>query len=121
MAYERRQLVAEVDTQLTRTPRKTLREICEELGVERHTIERSMRELIGKSFREVEREKTLQRFLQLLKERATFSEKQIAAELGYLSLEAFSRFIKAMTGRSPKDIRRNSRIQQLLRKRIDRQ
>ena len=102
MAYDRRKLVGMINEKLSANPRRRLREIARELGVERHTIEKAVRHVRRMSFCEYQQKKLLERALALLNEKGEFSEKEVAAKLGYASLEAFIRFIKVQTGTNPK-------------------
>ena len=56
MAYDRNLLLCAVDELLSRNPRILLSEISDNLGVERHTIEKAILTLRGVSFREYEQE-----------------------------------------------------------------
>ena|SRR5437773_7288348 len=105
VAYDRRKLVGMIDELLSADPRMPLPKIARELGVERHTIEKAVRHVRRMSFREHRQEKLLERALFLLNDKRGFTEKEVAAELGFASLEAFIRFIKAQTGTTPKEIR----------------
>jgi AraC-like DNA-binding protein len=106
MTYNLRRLMVELDIWLSHRPQIHLRELAEKLAVERHTIERAVREVAGTSFREYQKREVLKQALRLLTEGGGHSEKQIAFMLGYQSPDAFSRFIKAATGKTPTEIRR---------------
>ena len=108
MAYDRRKLVGMINEKLSANPRSRLREIGRELGAERHTIEKAVRHIRRMSFREYRQGKLLERALVLLDDKGEVSEKEVAAKLGFASLEAFIRFIKAQTGMTPKEIRKEN-------------
>ena len=108
MAYDRRRLFGRISERLSANPRSRLSEIARELGVERHTIEKAVRHIRRMSFREYQQKKLLERALVLLNENGESREKEVAGELGYASLEAFIRFIKAQTGKTPKEIRKKA-------------
>src|SRR5881397_3722803 len=100
MAYDRRKLVADVEDQLYEKPRSLLDDISFALGVDRHAIQRAIRDLGKKSFRECQKQTTLRKAVDLLSHNRERADKQISIELGYRSPEAFSRFIRAMTGKT---------------------
>jgi hypothetical protein len=55
VTYDFQSLMAELNTWLSRRPRIHLGELADKLGVERHTIERAVRDLAGTSFREYQK------------------------------------------------------------------
>lgn len=109
MTYDLRSLFHEVDLKLEEKPRTTLRSLCLTLGVERHTIEKAVRSKKGISFRVFRQEKILERAIHLLREQGHLSIKQIGYLVGYQSAAAFSRFIKAETGKTASEIRLRDR------------
>ncbi|MBI4454864.1 MAG: AraC family transcriptional regulator [Acidobacteria bacterium] len=105
MTYDLQGIFGRIERALAENPRTTLKEISQELQVDRHTLERSVYAAHRKSFREYQQEITLTAALRTLKSEPNLSIKQIAAILGYNSPRAFSRFIKCRTGRNPRDYR----------------
>jgi AraC-like DNA-binding protein len=105
MGYDLPRVFTEVDRRLSVMPRLRLARLATDLGLERHTIERAVRKLLGTCFRDYQQGKVLAHALVLLRERPTASVKQIALELGYTSPDAFSRFLKKMTGKTPTEVR----------------
>jgi len=107
MPHDMRLLFKNVDSQFSTNPRLTLRDLAHNLGVDRHAIEKAMRQTQGLSFREYKKQKQLKPALALLSKRSDLEVKEIAYYLGF-SPNAFSRFIKVRTGKSPREIRRTS-------------
>ncbi len=119
MAYDRRRLIAELDRLLSANPHLRLARVAHDLGVERHTIEHVVHERKATSFRKYQEEKLLRKALGLLTDesrKSIESIKQIAISLGYASSDPFSRFIKAHTGRTPTQIRKDPRKFALIRR-----
>lgn len=87
-----------------RQPQVSLSEAALELRVSRRSIESACRARLGLSFRELRGITRFQLAYALLRTR-TDSVKGIAYALGYGSPQAFSRFVRAMCGLSPTDIR----------------
>ena len=76
--------------------------------MERHTIEKAVHDVRRMSFREHRQKELLRKAQVLLNDKRAFSEKEVAAKLGFASLEAFIRFVKAQTGMTPKEIRKEN-------------
>ncbi|NWG14156.1 MAG: AraC family transcriptional regulator [Acidobacteria bacterium] len=92
---------------MSRLPRIALRDLASDTALERHTIERAVREATGLSFRAYQRERLLTAALSLLADRPRRSIKEIAIAIGYRAPEAFSRFVRRATGSTPGEIRRS--------------
>jgi adenylyl-sulfate kinase len=81
------------------TRRCGLKDVAREVGVERHTVERTVRSVAGQSFRDLQQK--------LLLERATIllgrgrSIKEVAFDLGFGSPQAFHRFVRRASGQTP--------------------
>jgi two-component system response regulator YesN len=86
-------------------PRASLAHISGELQVERHTIERAVKDQKGKSFREYQQDILLVTSLRFLSSGPNRSIKEIAYSLGYQSPRSFCRFIKDKTGHTPTQLR----------------
>ncbi len=108
MAYNLRQIFADIDTRLSLRPRSSLCELSRASGFERHLIERAVRIAKGVSFREYQKRAILTSAVTMLTNGRKYSIKRIALELGYWSPESFSRFIKKTTGRSASEIRQDA-------------
>jgi adenylyl-sulfate kinase len=83
--------------------RVTLTELAAETGVERHTIEKVLRATTGRSFRELQRTMLLERANVLAAQGKAI--KEIAFELRFGSPQAFHRFIRKTSGRTPSLLR----------------
>lgn len=79
--------------------RASLNDVARETGVERHVVERLVRSFTGKSFRELQREVLLARSAGLL--RRGKSIKEVAFDVGFGSPQAFHRFVRRASGRTP--------------------
>jgi len=106
MSYYREGLFAKVASYLEERPRVFLKNISAELRVERHTIERVVRELTGLSFRDYQKRVLLAQATKLLCQNPNRSIKEIAFTLGYKHPRDFSRFIKSETGKTPVELRK---------------
>jgi AraC-like DNA-binding protein len=85
-------------------PRMPLDEICQQLGADRHLIEKAVHYFIGTSFRDYRDSRLLIIGIKLLKQ-SDISFKEIAVKLDYSDFDSFSRFIKRRTGETPRQIR----------------
>jgi AraC-like DNA-binding protein len=108
MAYNHGKIVGRLRRLLTENVRLRLLEASRELGVERHTVEKALKEVTGRSFREYRQQILLEEALRLLAQEASLSTKQIAVHLGYGSGTAFARFVRTQTGFSPTELRRQA-------------
>ncbi len=106
MAYDLHRLFDEVDSLLGKNPHTTLSEIARQLAVDRHTIEKVVRLGSRKSFRDLRREYLYARACSLLSERPERPLKQVAASLGYTTVQALYRFILRNSGMGPTNLRR---------------
>src|SRR5438552_1345007 len=106
MAYDRWKLFAELDRRLTADPCLRLKQLANDLGVERHTIEDIDQEMISMTFRRYQKGKLLRKTRVIIRKKPNSSGKEIAAELGYRSCKSFSRFVKRATGWTLSAIRR---------------
>lgn len=105
MAYHYIALLEQAKTILFLQPRASLMLVSAELGVDRHTLERAVRTLTGRTFAQLQRELLRDRAQLLLTESPALSVKEIAFQLGYGSPRAFSRFIRVALGFSPSELR----------------
>lgn len=89
------------------TPRTSLSAIAQRLGVERHSLERAVRRVTGKNFRQLQAEAVLRKAVDLLALEPSRSVKEISFLLGYKSSRAFSRFVRRASGNAPRELRRS--------------
>jgi AraC-like DNA-binding protein len=97
-------LFVQIDARLSIDPCLTLQGLARALGVDRHAIERSVRETRGIPFREIQKQKRFIAARELSEMRSDLEIKEIAARLGY-SPNAFCRFIRTLTGKTPSQYR----------------
>lgn len=107
MAYDSRLLFNLIRDKLSRDVGSSLAGISTRTGVGRHTLERVIRRETGSSFRQYRQELLLKKALDLFSHEGQMSIKEIAASMGYNHAQAFSRFIKRTTRKSPKEHRGN--------------
>jgi len=98
MTYDLIYLFVEVESRLSDNLQVRLYELAKELRVSRRTIETAIRLGCRKNFRQLKRQKRLDK-ARLLLGQAEVSRKEIAALLGFRSAEALSRFVKTCTGK----------------------
>ena len=108
MTYNQYQLFEVIDARLTACPGLRLQAVAQEFGVNRHTVEKAIRQARGISFREYQQDFLLRKAIDLLLHEPNLSIKQLAGELGYRSPKSFWRFIKRASGKSPSEIQRTS-------------
>ena len=108
MAYDLRLLVERVEASLCAAPRKPLCDMARELGIDRHTLERAVRNRTGTTFRHLQQEAVLVRALKLLNSEPPRSVKEVCFLLGYRSPSAFSRALRRACGQPPTRIRNAS-------------
>jgi AraC-like DNA-binding protein len=103
MAYNRTALFASLEAYLLDNPGASLSETAAQLNIERHTVERIVREHARRAFRDYQRLARLNGAQRLLGTPASVQE--IALALRYSSAAAFSRFFRKETGQSPTEYR----------------
>jgi AraC-like DNA-binding protein len=108
VAHDLARIFGRVESLLTQRPRMALSDLSRELGVERHTVERAVRDAKGKSFREFHREFVLSHITETLLAGSDLSLKEFAADLGYSSVQAFTRFVSKASGTTPARLRRQA-------------
>jgi AraC-like DNA-binding protein len=85
----RRRVLAEIDGD----PRLTLRAISVRLGIDRHTITRSLAE-VGLNFRDIRHQAALRALDHLLAVEPLLCRKELACRLGFPSYSAFAHFFE---------------------------
>jgi AraC-like DNA-binding protein len=101
-------LFKEIDILISAHPEKKLFEVAHRLAVNRQYVERAVLQSTNTTFRQYRAEKIVHQAQQMLNERRDRGIKEISAALGYQSHSAFSRFLKATTGKRPKDMRKEA-------------
>lgn len=112
MAYDLHGLFRRIGNEMHLRPYIQLEELSQRVCVERHTIEKAVKEATGNTFREFRTRMLLERATRLLNDNPAQSIKEIAFNLGYNSQRSFCRFIKTAAGCSPKELRRRQRLEQ---------
>lgn len=105
MSYEARGLFDSVRAELLARPRATLAEVSRGLAVDRRTLEKAVKHVSGKIFRELRQEVLLACFRDALLRSPSAPLKQVAFALGFSSLRSLDRFVKTATGMSPTALR----------------
>ena len=108
MTYMHCRLFNQIDERLSSTPGSQLQDLALELGIDRHTLLKAVKQVTRASFRDYRRRRRLEVATALLTQSGDLSEKLIAGRVGYQSPDAFSRFIKRETGKTPSEIRRHA-------------
>lgn len=105
MAYQPKLLSRLIESRLTSCPQLSLRELALELHVDRHTLQRALRNTRGVIFRELKTHGLARRAATILWTTPDRSIKEIAFSLGFKSTRSFSRFVKQELGATPTAIR----------------
>ncbi len=105
MAYNMIRLFEEIEARVSEDPGLKLHDLAADLGVERHTIEKAVRNARSVCFRDYRRPKRLNKAIRLLEGEAALNRDDIADLLHYKSSAALSRFVRKMTGKTPTQFR----------------
>ena len=108
MAYDLPRLFDQIKSDLAGNPRSSLAALSLKFKVERHTIEKAVRVMEGMRFRDLRDELMLGRAKALMSLQPTLCIKEISYLLGYKSPQALARFVRAASGLSPSELRRQS-------------
>lgn len=108
MSYDSSRLFDRARSALAVRPRTNLSALSRQLGVDRHTLEKAIRAERGISFRELQREIILSYILEALRSGSDVSPKEIASNLEYSSVQAFTRFVRKVSGETPAKLRRRA-------------
>jgi len=106
MVYSAEELLEAIDARLTASPRATLSQMAQELGVSRRTIVRLLRMARNMSYRSYQQSVLLRIALERLRHDKSATIKEIALSLGYSSSADFARFIRSKAGAWPTKFRR---------------
>lgn len=106
MAYDLASLCKMVQEALARGRRTGLAKLAEQVNVDRHTLEKAVRITTGKSFRQLQQQALFEKSMKLLHNEPALSIKDIAFRIGFGSPQAFHRFIRRTSGKTPVQIRR---------------
>jgi two-component system, response regulator YesN len=105
MAYDWQGLFHVINNHLLSSAHLSLEDLSRRIRVERHTIEKAVKQATGLTFRKLRNQVMLEKAKALLKSEPNRSIKEIAFKLNYRSHRAFSRFVRTMGGYSPKEFR----------------
>ncbi|RPI23333.1 MAG: AraC family transcriptional regulator [Acidobacteria bacterium] len=106
MICDREEIVRKIEEALAQRPRLSLSLFCREIKLGRHLASRAIREVKGKSFRDLQHEVLLKKAKEMLAEPGVKIH-DVAHALGYRWSEDFSRFLRNKTSRPPREIRRD--------------
>jgi transcriptional regulator GlxA family with amidase domain len=109
MPYDLERLFETIDARVSDSPDLTLHDLARRLLVDRHTIEKAVHYVHDRSFRDFHRRKRLEKALALFADHGELSCKQVSAAVGFRSADAFTRFVKSMTGKTPTQLRKEQR------------
>jgi transcriptional regulator GlxA family with amidase domain len=94
MPYDHSSIFAQIEKIMSGKPKITIGQLAVSLNIGMRTIRRVIRETTGKSFREYQKLRILNRTKSLLASEPGLLKKQIAAKVGYRSSDSLSRFIR---------------------------
>jgi AraC-like DNA-binding protein len=95
-------LFTKIDNLLFDNPGISLYQVSRTIGIDRHMIQHIVSRMTRMSFRNYQKQHKLRQVIRIISNKKTVRVKELAALLDYDSSEAFSRFIKQMTGISSK-------------------
>jgi AraC-like DNA-binding protein len=107
MTYDLKAIFNVVRETLEQAPLTPLREISSRLRIERHTIEKAIRLVTGDSFRNLRKSIVSSLAINQLAASPHKSIKEICFALGFGSTRTFSRTIKRVCGKPPRELRNN--------------
>src|SRR5262249_41226801 len=108
--YDRHELFVRIRQRMEVSPFLQLVDLSDALRIERHTIEKAVKEATGSTFRDLRAEILLKRAIRLLGDNPGHSIKEISFSLGYNSQRSFCRFVRTTAGCSPTELRGRKRI-----------
>jgi transcriptional regulator GlxA family with amidase domain len=105
MVYDLHRIFLQVTRDVEMAPSISLTQLSRKLGIERHTIEKAVKNATGSPFREFRASIVLKHARGLLRDQSNRTIKEVAFILGYRSQGSLSRFIRAETGYSAKELK----------------
>lgn len=105
MAYDLHRIFLQVTRQIELAPSMSLTQLSNNLGIERHTIAKAIKNTTGLVFREFRASVLLEHACDFLKDESNRTIKEAAFALGYRSQGSLSRFIRTATGHSAKELK----------------
>jgi transcriptional regulator GlxA family with amidase domain len=105
MVYDPHKIFLKVTRQLEITPSISSTQLAKNLGIERHTMTKAVKNATGVTFREFRKGVLLKYAVSLLKDESNQTIKEVAFALGYRSQGSLCRFIRTATGRSAKELK----------------
>lgn len=105
MTYDSSHVFQETVHLLSQKPHSHLTEISKELGIERHTIERSVLQQTRLTFRDYRRSNLALAVTRFMRQHPTVPVKAVADTFGFRSASSFSRMLKNSTGKTPTKLR----------------
>jgi len=105
MSYDPKLLFGKISTYLHECPRKTLRDLAQNLRVSPQTIKKAIRLSRDQSFSRFRQEILLKQARRCLLSRPTVSIKELSFCLGFKSASSFARSIRRLSGASPEELR----------------
>jgi AraC-like DNA-binding protein len=110
MTYNHRKVFDEINESFSENPMAPLYSLSQRLECSHPVIEKAVLLNTSLSFRDYRKQKLLERILARLKE--GHSRKDISKEIGYRWPEHLSRFIRAYTGQTLMQIKREFKVRQ---------
>jgi AraC-like DNA-binding protein len=105
MVYDLHRIFLQVTQHVEMTPSISLMQLSNNLGIERHTIAKAIKNATGLSFREFRNSVLLKHVRDLLKDESNRTIKEVAFAVGYRSQGSLSRFMRIATGHSAKAVK----------------
>src|ERR1700730_17220359 len=106
MSYSRRGITDFVTATLESRPAATLKQISRDLYIDRHTINKAVREVFGKSFRELQQDNLIWRAQSLLTSSRS-DVQEVARDIGLGSPRSLQRLAVRMLKLTPKAVQAN--------------
>ena len=108
MSYDYATLACHVKTDIESNPRVSLKSICHQRQVNRHTVNRALRVAFGLRFSQLKTEVISQRILVALGSDEDRHIKHAALSVGYSSGAALAKRTRKAFGQSPSALRRRN-------------
>jgi AraC-like DNA-binding protein len=105
MVYDFHRIFLQVTQNIEMMPSISLMQLSNNLGIERHTIAKAIKNATGLSFREFRNSVLLKHVRNLLKDESNRTIKEVAFAVGYRSQGSLSRFMRITTGHSAKAVK----------------